>query len=255
MKKIIALLCFIICLTSSVASETKPNTVYFDDQALNPILSMIDQAQSSIYIQMYNFTNTHDKDLQNSEVIQCLLNKLTENPENRIDLKIIIDGQEGANCPPEQNGKPTGFPESTFEAIAPDCIRWDIKSGKMHRKVAVVDESEIFIGSTNWTKSGFSSNREIDVLLHDPEIASQIRTQFDEDWEVASQDFPSKDKHPETPAPPETEDHYVGNSNSMKFHRPSCKYIDNIDEDHKVIFATKQEAIENQYVPCGACKP
>lgn len=254
MKKIIFLLTLLVVFSGSAFSDTKPNSVYFDDQALNPILSMIDQAQSSIYIQMYNFTNQHEDGQLYSDVIQCLLNKLTENPDKKIDLKIIIDNQ-GANRPPEKGGKEYGFPEKVFETITPDCIKWDSKSTTMHRKVAVVDGSEVFIGSTNWTNNGFNVNREIDVLLHDPEIASQIKTQFDKDWDAASTDFPSKDKQPETPAPPETEDHYVGNSNSMKFHRPSCKYIDNIDEDHKVIFATKQEAIENQYVPCGACKP
>lgn len=125
----------------------------------------------------------------------------------------------------------------------------------MHRKVAVFDESIVFIGSTNWTNNGFNVNREIDVLLHDPEIANKIIEQFKMDWELASKDYPSKDKPPDTPAPLETEDHYIGNTNTMKFHRPSCKYVDNIEEKNRVIIKTRQEAIDSKYIPCGACKP
>ncbi|NTU61129.1 MAG: hypothetical protein HGA95_02175 [Caldiserica bacterium] len=255
MRKIII---FILCLffvTSTARTETVQNTVYFDEQALDPILQLIDKAQSSIYIEMYNFTNTHEDNQQNSDVIQCLLNKLTEKPDKNIDLKIIIDGQEAVNRPPEQNGKPTGFPESLFEKLLPDCIKWDNQSGKMHRKVAVVDGTEVFIGSTNWTNNGFNKNREIDVLLHDPVIAKQIIDEFYKDWNTASLDYPSKAKPPEQPEPPENEEYYIGNSSTMKFHRPTCKYIDNIKEEHTVTFTTRQESIDQKYSPCGACKP
>lgn len=254
MKKIIILVLCLFMLAVNVKTETVPNTVYFDDQALDPILQMIDKAQSSIYIEMYNFTNTHDDNQQNSEVIQCLLYKLTEKPDKKIDLKIILDNQ-GANRPPEKDGKEYGFPETLFETISPDSIRWDSKSTTMHRKVAVVDGTEVFIGSTNWTNNGFNRNREIDVLLHDPVIAKQIIDEFYKDWETASQEFPSKAKPPESAIPPENEEYYIGNRNTMKFHRPTCKSIDKIDKDNKVTFTTRQEAIDQKYSPCEVCKP
>lgn len=109
MRKIIIFILCLLLVTSTAKTETYPNTVYFDEQALDPILQMIDKAQSSIYIEMYNFTNTHDANQKNSEVIQCLLYKLTEKPDKKIDLKIILDNQ-GANRPPEKDGKEYGFP-------------------------------------------------------------------------------------------------------------------------------------------------
>lgn len=111
MRIIIIIIIALNLFFSPVSSDTKQNKVFFDDQALDPVLTMIDQAQSSIYIQMYNFTNTPEEGQQNSDVQQCLLNKLTEKPDKKIELKIIIDNQ-GANRPPENGGKPYGFPES-----------------------------------------------------------------------------------------------------------------------------------------------
>lgn len=257
MKKILFLLCCLTLITSSVQAGTISNCVYFDDGALKPVLNLIDNAQCSIIIQMYNFTNTHTSEQSNSEVITHLLDKLKENPEKCIDLKILIDNQ-GANKPPEKGGKDYGFPEKAFEELIPGCIKWDSKSSTMHRKFAVVDSSVVFLGSTNWTQNGFHENREVDVLLYDAELAKQILDEFDKDWETALPDFPLKDKQPEQPLPPEFEEYYYGNNNpsSMIFHRPNCRHIKKpIDKDNYEKFQTRQEAIDKKYKPCGTCKP
>ena len=48
---------------------------------------------------------------------------------------------------------------------------------------------------------------------------------------------------------------YIGNSNSMKFHYPECRWAKKISAKNKVYFDSKQEALDSGYVPCKVCKP
>ena len=59
---------------------------------------------------------------------------------------------------------------------------------------------------------------------------------------------------PTNPAePPMEEDFYYGNTNSKKFHRPSCSGLPS--EQNQVVFDSREEALRQGYEPCGRCKP
>ncbi len=51
------------------------------------------------------------------------------------------------------------------------------------------------------------------------------------------------------------EDVYVGNLNSKKFHLPSCPSVLDMKEKNRVVFKTREEAVEAGYLPCGRCLP
>ena len=48
---------------------------------------------------------------------------------------------------------------------------------------------------------------------------------------------------------------YIGNTNSHKFHHPSCKYGVKISEKNKITFSSRDEAINQGYAPCNICNP
>ena len=48
---------------------------------------------------------------------------------------------------------------------------------------------------------------------------------------------------------------YIGNSNTHKFHLPSCPSCRKISERNKVTFSSRDEAINQGYVPCKNCNP
>ena len=48
---------------------------------------------------------------------------------------------------------------------------------------------------------------------------------------------------------------YIGNSNTMKFHEPSCSSVDDMKAENKVILSGRDAAIAGGYKPCGRCKP
>lgn len=55
--------------------------------------------------------------------------------------------------------------------------------------------------------------------------------------------------------PNQTSATYIGNSNSMKFHNPDCSGVSRMSEHNKVYFATRDEAVDAGYEPCGLCNP
>ena len=48
---------------------------------------------------------------------------------------------------------------------------------------------------------------------------------------------------------------FVGNRNSKKFHCSWCESVTTMSEKNKVIFPTRQEAIDNGYTGCARCQP
>lgn len=48
---------------------------------------------------------------------------------------------------------------------------------------------------------------------------------------------------------------YVGNKNSHVFHLPSCGGVKSMNEKNKVIFSTREDAVNAGYTPCGSCNP
>ena len=49
---------------------------------------------------------------------------------------------------------------------------------------------------------------------------------------------------------------YVINTNTGKFHRPSCKHVDEMkSENRKNTSETKSQLEKRGYIPCGVCKP
>ncbi len=48
---------------------------------------------------------------------------------------------------------------------------------------------------------------------------------------------------------------YIGNKNSKKFHLSTCSGAQDIKEQNKVMFESRDEAVENGYTPCKTCNP
>ena len=57
---------------------------------------------------------------------------------------------------------------------------------KLHAKAAVIDGTELLMGSANWTASGFTRNHELDAILLSPPLASQALARMEEDWEASA---------------------------------------------------------------------
>ena len=60
---------------------------------------------------------------------------------------------------------------------------------------------------------------------------------------------------PEVYAAASSEMPYIGNTNTKKFHRFNCASVNDIKEVNKASIASREEAIDKGYKPCGRCDP
>lgn len=129
---------------------------------LDRLLCLINNAKKSIWVQMFSFTY--------KPVIQALL----EARKRNVDIYCLFDNTEG-NIENAQVLVDEGV-----------NVEYDWRGGvQFHRKLAVFDGMTVLIGSTNWSEQGFERNSEVDLSVDDPELAREILTQMDKDWEQA----------------------------------------------------------------------
>ena len=49
---------------------------------------------------------------------------------------------------------------------------------------------------------------------------------------------------------------YIANRNTKKFHRPGCPSVKEMNEENKISFhGSREDLIDEGYVPCKRCKP
>lgn len=137
-------------LCAQVASSTHATTVVGNQtitycpinqqsggKPLQPILSSIAKAKTSIRIAMYIFSH------------QRILKAVGAAARRGVDVQIVIDPREKRN---------------TFKIVEennlPLTIRECARGGILHTKMCCIDNRTLIIGSPNWTKCGLSRNLE-----------------------------------------------------------------------------------------------
>lgn len=61
---------------------------------------------------------------------------------------------------------------------------------------------------------------------------------------------------PEPTSTPQPEKDWVLNTNTLKFHEPSCSSVKDIkDANRRDVHMTRDDVIAQGYQPCGKCKP
>jgi phosphatidylserine/phosphatidylglycerophosphate/cardiolipin synthase-like enzyme len=164
-------------------SVDQPKTkVFFNDNALQGIVELIDWTNDELLVQMYNFTG--------HETVEPIYQALERAADRGCDIKIYLDNQ-GSNNPDKQDG--TGFPELRMEERGIQ-VKWEQSLKTMHRKVWISDSCTVFIGSSNISNNSFSRNDEIDIRLEDQTVVDSIKYQFTIDWEKANETFDGEEE-------------------------------------------------------------
>lgn len=52
-----------------------------------------------------------------------------------------------------------------------------------------------------------------------------------------------------------SETNYVGNKNSLVFHKTDCSSVADMKESNKIFFTIRKNAVDQGYTPCGRCNP
>jgi biopolymer transport protein ExbD len=151
-------------------SQDRPK-IYFNGAERNDLIKLI-KTSKTIYIEMYTLTSKE------------ILDAINIASKNKAKIRLILDKSQKANTSFDGKNNTEKYLEKN------DCIvRWrGGKSGNlnsMHRKMAVFDNKIFYLGSTNWTNSGFFYNFEVGMLYDDKENASLLSNEFLNDWKTA----------------------------------------------------------------------
>lgn len=150
-------------------------------------------------------------------------------------------------------------------------VSWDAEN-----KVAIVAREgttvQVPVGKLHIINNGNQVDTDTAALIKDGKVYLPIRPVLEAfgatvKWDGSTQTVKvSTVAEPEvvqtiTPAPAQSssvtqsEAAYVGNSNTMKFHRLDCRYVNQIKDEHVVYLKTRDNAISGGYVPCKVCNP
>jgi cardiolipin synthase len=140
-------------------------TVISSPGAEAEILSLIDSAQDSIYVDMYILTS------------EKVVDSLVAAHYRGVDVKVILEKRVSGGTNSLSYSRLSG-------AGAEVC--WASEAYKLsHPKVIIVDGRKALVGSHNLSESALNYNREISLLV-EGRVVSSLLGLFNSDWEACS---------------------------------------------------------------------
>lgn len=67
-------------------------------------------------------------------------------------------------------------------------VRFYLQAGdeRLHAKLGIFDAGTVLFGSCNWSRSGFTRNHELDLLVFDSTLARTFLSRLEQDWAVSA---------------------------------------------------------------------
>lgn len=97
---------------------------------------------------------------------------------------------------------------------------------------------------------------EIDYATGESKLADSAQQEEQKTATVTPTPFPEPEKQEPATGSEASQADYILNTNTKKFHYPTCSSVNDMKEKNKQeFFGTRDEAISNGYSPCGRCKP
>ena len=97
---------------------------------------------------------------------------------------------------------------------------------------------------------------EIDYATGESKLADSAQQEEQKTATVTPTPSPEPEKQEPATGSEASQADYILNTNTKKFHYPTCSSVNDMKEKNKQeFFGTRDEAISNGYSPCGCCKP
>ena len=97
---------------------------------------------------------------------------------------------------------------------------------------------------------------EIDYATGESKLADGAQQEEQKTATVTPTPSPEPEKQEPVTGSEASQADYILNTNTKKFHYPTCSCVNDMKEKNKQeFFGTRDEAISNGYSPCGRCKP
>ncbi|MFO8017377.1 MAG: phospholipase D-like domain-containing protein, partial [Promethearchaeia archaeon] len=154
-------------------------TVVGPDETIQVVVDLINQAQDSIYAELFYLYPTWPY-YYGGQNNNPLMHALIDAADRGVSVKVILDSTwynlEGDN----NNDEAAAILKSHGVQI-----KYSNNSGgieKFHVKALIVDKEAVLISSLNWNENSATRNREIGIIVNSTEVASYYVQLFNYDW-------------------------------------------------------------------------
>ncbi|BCD68599.1 phospholipase D-like domain-containing protein [Nitratiruptor sp. YY09-18] len=135
--------------------------------AMHQLLRWIDQAHYKIDIAMYSFTN------------KKIAKRLVNAAKRGVKIRLILDEEQNLKDRYSQIGYLAKYPNIAVFTIKGKYAKRGEYYGKMHMKLAIIDNKRLIFGSANWSNSAFKRNYELLYFLDDLQKAKKSERFFE----------------------------------------------------------------------------
>ena len=170
------------------SATAQPAVLWADEDYLPSVLELLATARNSITVTMFSCVLPSDP--RPTHPVRRILDALIARQRAGVAVRVVLD--QGAPAGRQGDGDEASGDASPVEraarylADAGVAVRWDEAQRTTHTKSLVVDGRWCVVGSTNWSSSALTRNREQSVLLDDPTLASELTARFNALWDVAT---------------------------------------------------------------------
>ena len=128
-------------------------------------LAAIATAHHSIDIEMFVLSD------------RLVLEALVSAARRRVRLRVLLDPTQPQNAAAMAQLQSVGA-----------VVRFYLQAGDelLHAKLGVFDAGEVLFGSCNWSRSGFTRNHELDLLVRDRTLARAFLSRLEQDWAAST---------------------------------------------------------------------
>ena len=166
-------------------SQLQNIEVFTEENSFAELEKLIKGAKKRIWIEIYMLTDgINDGKIQKPSIINLL-----QSTKKALQISIIVDLQnENTQISKSSKNRAAlkNF-EKEFEKNKKKEIRWFKSNRTFHRKVCIIDDDKLWIGSSNFTYSGINSackkpNLEMNVRIIDKNIVEKVAKKIQQDW-------------------------------------------------------------------------
>jgi len=124
-------------------------------------LAAIGAAQHSIDIEMFVLSD------------RLVLNALASAARRGVHVRAILDPTQPQNAAAIAELQPAGALMRSYVQAGDELL---------HAKLGIFDRQTVLFGSCNWSRSGFTRNHELDLLVQDATLARVFLSRLEQDW-------------------------------------------------------------------------
>jgi phosphatidylserine/phosphatidylglycerophosphate/cardiolipin synthase-like enzyme len=128
-------------------------------------LAAIGDAQKSIEIEMFVLSDP------------LVLDALASAARRGVRVRAILDPTQPQNAAAIAKLQPSGALMRSYVQAGDELL---------HAKVGIFDRQIVLFGSCNWSRSGFTRNHELDLLVRDATLAGVFLSRLEQDWMLSA---------------------------------------------------------------------